>query len=232
MGRERMAGHFPFKTVILLCEASDRRGLESLLKRHRPQLKVVHATRLADLEALSPAQLAQSRLVAFATSVVVPGSILDALGYGGYNFHPGPPDYPGRHAESFALYERATVYGATAHRMVEKVDAGPIVDVELFQVPAGTTIEQLSEMAFGALARLFWRLAEPLATREEGLPASEAKWSGIKSTRRRYAAMCDIPLDISAGELALRIAAFGRGDDFPAPTVTLHGVKFRLVREK
>ena len=226
-----MPGHSLFKTVILLCEASDRRGLESLLKRHRPRLKVVHAARLGDLEALSPALLAQSRLLAFATSVVVPGAILDALGYGAYNFHPGPPDYPGRHTESFALYEGATDYGATAHRMVERVDAGPILDVELFQVPAGTTVEQLSELTFGALARLFWRLAEPLATREDGLPTSEAKWSGIKCTRRRYAAMCDIPLDISAEELALRVAAFGRGDAFPAPTITLHGVKFRLVRE-
>lgn len=227
-----MAGQPPFKTIVLLCDEIDRRNLTLLLKRHRSSLKVVAAATLAELAALPAAVLAQARLVSFASSLVVPAAVLERLGYGAYNFHPGPPGYPGRHAESFALYERAQVYGATAHVMVEKVDAGPIVDLELFDVPAGVGIEQLSELTFAALVRLFWRLAEPLATRAEPLPELPVPWSGVKSSRRRYAEMCEIPLDIAKDELTRRVAAFGRGDAFPAPTITLHGFQFRLVRPK
>ena len=130
----------PFKTILLLCEDSDRRSLSLILKRHRPTLKVTAVGSLAQLVALTPALLAQARLVSFASSVVVPGKILASLGYGAYNFHPGPPDYPGRHAESFALYEKAAVYGATAHVMYEKVDAGPIIDLEIFEIPDDVTL--------------------------------------------------------------------------------------------
>jgi len=44
---------------------------------------------LADVNALSPDVLARARLIAFVTSVIVPARVLDRLGYGAYNFHPG-----------------------------------------------------------------------------------------------------------------------------------------------
>ena len=43
-----------------------------LLQRHRSQLKVVPAQSLAQLTALPPALLAQARLLAFASPLVVP----------------------------------------------------------------------------------------------------------------------------------------------------------------
>ena len=222
----------PFKAVILLCDDADRRTLTLILKRHRPKLQLIDAETLAALTDLPHSLFAQARLVSFASSLIVPGAVLGALGYGAYNFHPGPPGYPGRHAESFALYEGARVYGATAHVMAERVDSGPIVDLELFDVPAETTLEHLSELTFAALARLFWRLADPLANQPEPLPTLAISWSGTKSSRRRYGYMCDIPPDIAKDELTRRVTAFGRGDAFPAPTVTLHGFQFRLVLPK
>ena len=227
-----MGERSPIKTIVLLCVSSDQRSLIAILKRHRPQLKVVPVETPDQLAALTPAVLSQARLVSFASPVVVPAVVLKALGCGAYNFHPGPPSYPGRHAESFAIYERARVYGATAHVMFEKVDSGPIVGLEMFEVPSETTVDQLSELTFAALARLFWRLAEPLTSCPDSLPEMAIPWSGIKSSRRRYAEMCEVPLDIAESELRHRVAAFGRGDGFPAPTVTLHGFQFRLVRPK
>jgi methionyl-tRNA formyltransferase len=43
------------------------------------------------------------------------------LGFGAFNFHPGPPSYPGWVPSHFALYERSTEFGATVHVMVEQV---------------------------------------------------------------------------------------------------------------
>jgi hypothetical protein len=220
-----------FRSIVLLSGDIEQRNLALILKQFNPRLKVVPVGTEAQLTAVSPALLARSRLLAFSTPVVVPAAVLHQLGYGAYNFHPGSPDYPGWHPVSFALYDRAKVFGATAHLMAEQVDAGPIVDLELFEVEPGTTAEQLSEAAYAAAVRLFWRLAEPLATRSEPLPTLSLGWSGRKSSRRSFARQCEIPLDIPAEELARRVAAFGLGDGRSAPTVTLHGFRFRLVQD-
>ena len=113
--------------------------------------------------------------------------------------------------------------------MAERVDAGPIVDVEMFVIPPGTGVMRLQEMAFVELARLFWRLAPVLATQREPLAELPIEWSGAKSTSRMYAAMCDIPTDISKEELERRIEVFGAGHYGVDLTVTLHGHKFRYV---
>src|SRR5262249_49772193 len=146
-------------------------------------------------------------------------------------FHPGPPQYPGWVPSHFAIYERAAEFGATAHVMVESVDAGPIVGVERFAIPPRATVTKLEELAFVATARLFWRLAPALAPRSGPLPVLPGRWSGRKSTRRSYSARCEIPPDIAADDLDRRIAAFGGGHFGIDLTVTLHGRRFRYVPE-
>ena len=79
------------------------------------------------------------------------------------------------------------------------------------------------------LARLFWSLAPALATQSEPLAALPIGWSGVKSTRRMYAAMCDIPIDVSKEELERRIAVFGARHYGLDLTITLHGHVFRYV---
>jgi methionyl-tRNA formyltransferase len=109
--------------------------------------------------------------------------------------------------------------------MVERVDAGPIVGVDMFAVPPDATVYRLEYLAHTALACLFWALAKELATRAEPLPPLAVTWSGRKTSRRAYARVCDIPLDISKKELDRRLRAFQAGDF----GLTLHGYKFRLV---
>jgi methionyl-tRNA formyltransferase len=160
---------------------------------------------------------------------VVPGAVLDALGHGAYNFHPGPPDYPGWAPAHFALYDGATTFGATAHVMARQVDSGPIVGVEPFVIPGGVDVRGLEQLAFVRLARLFWRMARDIAREAGPLPPLPISWSGTRSTRRMYADMCRIPGDVEASELARRIRAFH--DDFRGIplTVSLHGVRFQLA---
>ncbi|MDP2409538.1 MAG: formyltransferase family protein [Pseudolabrys sp.] len=218
-------------TVILLTGPVDETVLAAVLQRHNPNLSIRSVKTLAELEAVGAETLARARLIAFVTPVIVPARLLSQLGHGAYNFHPGPPHYPGWVPSHLAVYERATQYGATAHAMVARVDAGPIVDVGLFEVPPGTSVLDLERMAFKALARLFWQQAGPLATQAEPLTELPVAWSGRKSTRRMYEAMCEIPPDISKDDLDRRIAAFSGAQDGPVPAVTLHGHRFRLVAE-
>ena len=182
-----------------------------------------------DVAAIEPEVLREARLLAFTTSVIVPESILAALGHGAYNFHPGPPQYPGWAPAHFALYDGARTFGATAHVMAARVDSGPIVGVESFIIPDKISVRGLEQIAYVRLAHLFWRMSRDLARDPSPLQELEIAWCGIKSTRQTYRDMCELPASISAGELARRIRAFH--DDFRAIplTISVHGIRFQLA---
>jgi methionyl-tRNA formyltransferase len=215
--------------ILLTAQTAQQLALTELLKAHNPRLRFHAALNVEDLQAIDRETLRHARLLAFTSGVIVPLEILDALGHGAYNFHPGPPDYPGWAPAHFALYDRARMFGATAHRMVERVDAGPIIGIETFPILDNIGVRELEQIAFIRLAYLFWRLSKDLATRSEPMPTLPITWSGRKSTRTDYVSACQIPADISEAELKLRVRAFH--DDFRAiyPTINLHGFQFQLV---
>src|SRR5580692_4129131 len=218
-----------FDTILLLAGAAEQSILPLALRGHNPLLTVIPVGSAAEFDALEPDLLSRARLIAFVTAEIVPPSVLAGLGYGAYNFHPGPPSYPGWAPAHFALYNRETEFGATAHVMTEQVDAGPIIDVALFPVPAGTSVLALEGMAYARLAQLFWRMAKSLATDPEPPRTLSLQWSSRKYSRRAYRTMCDIPLDIPKDELQRRIEVFGGNHFGMSPTINLHGVEFRAV---
>jgi methionyl-tRNA formyltransferase len=218
-----------FDTIILLSGAAEHSVLPLALLGHNPRLTVIPVRTLADLAALSSDTLGHARLIAFVTPEIVPADILDRLGYGAFNFHPGPPSYPGWAPAHFALYNRATEFGATAHVMAEQVDAGPIIDVAYFPIPAGISVFGLEGMAYAHLAQLFWRMAKSLATDPASPPTLPIAWGPRKYSRRSYRAICDIPLDIAKDDLDRRLKVFGDNHFGMSPTIHLHGVEFRAV---
>jgi methionyl-tRNA formyltransferase len=214
-----------FDTVILLSSALERAIFMTVLSEHNPSLTIIPVETLADLNALEPDTLASARLVAFVTGVIVPADVLDRLGFGAYNFHPGPPGYPGFAPAHFALYQRAAEFGATAHVMSARVDEGPIVGVEMFSIPHSTSVIGLEGMAYARLAYLFWSLAARLATCSQPLAPLPLSWSGKKITRRDVAAICGGVADIPNDEPDRRIKLFGGHRSGTAPAIHLHGVQ-------
>jgi methionyl-tRNA formyltransferase len=218
-----------FDTIILLAGEAERVAMPPVLRGHNPLLTVISVGTSADLAALSSDLLERARLIAFVTPEIVSKSTLARLGYGAFNFHPGPPSYPGWAPSHFALYERATEFGATVHVMVEQVDAGQIIDVARFAIPAGISVLGLEGLAYAHLAHLFWRMAKSLATDPKPPPTLPIKWGSKKYSRRAYRAICDIPLDIPKDELDRRIEVFGGNHFGMCPTINLHGIQFRAV---
>lgn len=215
-----------FDTIILLTGRDEYSVFAPRLCECNPAL--LPAFTLDDLLAIAPRQLRRARLIAFTTDVIVPGSVLDQLGHGAYNFHPGPPQYPGWAPAHFATYDRATDFGCTMHRMVQRVDAGPIVAVERFAIPPGMNVGGLEHMVYTKLIEMFLGMARTLATLVSPPTESDLRWSDNRRTRADFAAMCQIPLTISLHDLQHRIAVFG--DSVGAlPTIELHGYRFILA---
>jgi methionyl-tRNA formyltransferase len=218
-----------FDTILLLAGAAEQTILPLALRGHNPLLTVIPVGSAAELAALDPALLDRARLIAFVTAEIVPPSVLDRLGYGAFNFHPGPPDYPGWAPAHFALYDEAGQFGATFHVMVERVDEGPIIDIALFPMPADISVFGLEGLAYAHLAQLFWRWAKSLATDAAPPAPLPIEWGSRKYSRRAYRAICDIPLDIPKEELDRRIKVFGGNHFGMTPTIHLHGIEFRAV---
>jgi methionyl-tRNA formyltransferase len=217
-----------FDTIILLTGRDEFSVFAPRLRECNPALNVLPAFTLDDLKAITPRQLRRARLIAFTTDVIVPGAVLDRLGHGAYNFHPGPPQYPGWAPAHFATYDRATEFGCTMHRMVERVDAGPIVAVDLFAIPSGLTVGALEHIIYTKLIQMFLNMARILATQASPLTESDVRWGNNRKTRADFAGMCRIPLTISPEELKHRIAVFGDSVGV-LPTLELHGYRFTLV---
>lgn len=218
-----------FDTIILLAGPAEQAVFPAVLRAHNPDLTVLTVGTAQDLAALSADLLARSRLIAYVTPEIVSKETLAGLGFGAINFHPGPPEYPGWAPSHFALYERACEFGATVHVMVERVDAGPIIDVARFPIPSGVSVLGLEGLTYGYLAQMFWRMAKSLASDESAPPTLGIEWGRKKYSRRAYRAICDIPLDIAREELERRLKVFGGNHFGIGPTIKLHGVEFRAV---
>lgn len=169
-------------------------------------------------------------LLSFGTSIIVPESFLILPSVKAINIHAASPDFPGRDPHHFAVYSGVTEYGATMHYMTKKVDDGPIIDTEMFEVSDSDTPRTLLEKA----NECGWILIERLLVwlnKQVDLPASSRVWGDVKRTRKDFQQFCKIDVSISETELEKRIKAF-HIDPYENLYVELYGHKFYLRAKK
>jgi methionyl-tRNA formyltransferase len=169
----------------------------------------------------------QKLLLSFGTSVIVPAPLLELPGLLALNVHAASPDYPGRDPHHFAVYDGATKYGATLHFMTSKVDAGPIVDMELFDVHADATPASLLDQANQAAWVLLERLIKKLAGDKALAPLGGANWGTKKTTRKEFLELCRVDDSMDAVEFARRLRATSM-PGYSNLYTEIHGYRFRI----
>ena len=197
------------RRIILLSGESEGPFLAAILMAYDRELVVDLVHTSEGLQAAMDGPLDGCRLVSFCSSVIVPGDLLQRLPGPAYNFHPGPPEYPGRYPAVFALYDGAQRFGVTVHEMAVKVDAGQIVSAEWFQIPDNCDLCKLEEMAFSVLADKFRTMSVHLATLERSIARMPYRWSGRKTSKSDCTALCRITPDLTPDEIARRKRACG-----------------------
>jgi methionyl-tRNA formyltransferase len=195
--------------IILLTGEVEAPHLSGILRQHNPALEVVHALDRDALITLANDGLAGARLVAFLTGVIVPETVLAALDGPAYNFHPGPPEYPGSYVAGFAIYDGATSFGVTLHEMADSVDTGPIVEVRRFPVPEGWKYQDLEAEAFRHVLQMFVDHAPHMACDDAPLPSGVEPWTGRCRTRAEAERLQAIESDLTEEEIVRRYRAFG-----------------------
>lgn len=170
-----------------------------------------------------------SFLISFSTSVIVPSEYIRKSEQISVNIHAASPDYPGRDPHHYAVYDGVKRYGATLHIMTSKVDAGPIIDVELFDFDNSVKPYELMQMADRAAWKLIQKLFGLIKSNSE-LPLSEHRWAGKKRSRKDFEDFCRIDSSIDESELYRRIKAF-HVDGYSNLFTEIHGMKFYFKPE-
>jgi methionyl-tRNA formyltransferase len=220
-------------TIIFVCGVPEFVSLaEGKLRALKPDVGFVSVATASALFDLKDELLASARLIGFVTGIIVPPATLAKLGFGAYNFHPGPPEYPGWDPIRFALYEGSRDFGVTAHVMTASVDAGAIVGVRRFRVREHPTYVDYQAEMVAALLALFNEFAAALVLSPGGPPAIGLDWGDRRFTRADAAALCRIAPDIDPAELRRRIRAFGGGELSLRPTIELNGAKFVYAQDE
>jgi methionyl-tRNA formyltransferase len=213
------------RRLILLTPLSGE-ALERLMCPFRGYGRIEVVATLEDLRRCEPDE--RTSLISFGSGVIVSAALLGRLKCPAYNVHAASPEFPGRDPHHHAIYRGASSYGATLHVMTAKVDAGPIVAVERFPVPAQATPADLLCLANEAGMRLVERIgARLLAT--EPLPALDGvTWGSVKTSRADFTKLAHIssPL-IGEAEMARRYRAFD-GGTYDNLTLELHDHLFRI----
>lgn len=195
------------RNLIILSSYEVGGRLQSLYKINAHGSSVLVVTTLEELRHATENVGEDDFLLAHSTSVIVPPETLRKFGHNAVNIHSASPEFPGRDPHHFAIYRRASRYGATLHRMDAAVDAGAILDVELFDVDSRDTPASLLEKANDAAMVLAERLFVALK-RDVGVPGpSGLNWGKIKTTRADFLELCRLTPEMELAEVRHRIAS-------------------------
>ncbi len=197
------------RRLLLLTGDIEAPHLTDFLTAHNPTLSVIWTPTSDALQKAVDEMTDDTRLVSMLSDVIVPAEILTALPGPSYNFHPGPPAYPGSHAAGFAIYEGATDFGVTLHEMAPKVDSGAIVEVRRFPIATDAKFMDVEIFAFETLIAMFRDRARHLACDDAPLPLGAERWTGRTHTKAEAAQLSQVEANLSEDEIVRRYRAFG-----------------------
>ncbi len=146
-------------------------------------------------------------LITYNTNVIIKEEILDICECS-YNIHAASPEFPGRDPHHWAIYRKASEYGATLHEIDKLVDSGSIIQTKSFKVTNEDTPYSLLEKANKKSVELLNWVLNELNNHNTIKKNSKLKWSGIKTKRSDFLKICDLTNIIDIHEFELRIKAF------------------------
>ncbi len=162
--------------------------------------------------------------ISYLSPWIVPKTVLNNTKKWNFNFHPGPPEYPGIGCFNFAIFNSEKQFGATAHIMELKVDTGKIIGVKRFSMTEEETVRTLSIKTYSALLSLYKDIISYVMD-NNSLPHSDETWVRKPYKRSELENLATIKINMSEDEIEKRIRATYYPEK-PAPFIEIGGYKF------
>jgi methionyl-tRNA formyltransferase len=115
-------------------------------------------------------------ILSFRGDLILSPAVLSRASKGALNFHPAPPEYRGIGSHAYAIFNGDTEFGSTCHHINEQVDAGEIIRVDRFPIPAGETASSLALRAGAYCLTLFYEVVVNYVLTGRDLPTSSDAW--------------------------------------------------------
>ncbi|MDD5120684.1 MAG: formyltransferase family protein [Candidatus Omnitrophica bacterium] len=146
------------------------------------------------------------------------------------NFHPAPPEWPGRGSASLALFAGDKHYGATAHIMSSSVDSGKILLVKRFPISPLDSCEYVFRRGQQASLSLFKKAVNYISKHGRLPPPCGLAWKRKPSTKKEFQKW--LILDPKNKKEFIKKIKASVHSKFDGPYVVIHGYKFALVTRK
>lgn len=185
-------------------------------------VEIIHCNKLLDIEEIS--KLNKNYLITFGISTIIPERIFREFNQA-INIHAASPEYPGRDPHHYAIYDKATVYGAVAHYMEKLVDSGLIIEHELFDVPKDITPLDLLQLANQAGKKVLKTVIRKIND-SINFTATELQWQGKKRARKDLFDTTKIKPYDKFDNVYEKYQAFQRGINARNLSIELYGLKF------
>ena len=166
-------------------------------------------------------------IVSYLSPWIIPERLLDRAKKASFNFHPGPPEYPGIGCTNFAIYDAAGSFGVTCHHMNPKVDTGNMISVKRFSLYDTDTVFSLTQRCYGYILQQFYEFASLILAGDE-LPQSDEYWKRRPYKRKELHELCRITSDMPTDEIRRRVKAV-TFPDAPGAFIEIDGMKFNYV---
>ncbi|GGY50897.1 formyltransferase family protein [Parvularcula lutaonensis] len=178
------------RRIIFLCGKAEGEAFRAHVASVKPDLETVWVSSVAGLDFATRSGGHRTRLISFLTGVIVPKTILDRLRPQPINVHPGPPEYPGAHGLTFAIFNGAHEFGVTAHEMAAKVDAGPILQVARFALPSDADLVGFGNEVYARAVSVVNDVINHCIETDGPMPhAPRERWSDNHCTNKRLNAL-------------------------------------------
>lgn len=214
--------------IILITQREFTDLVTQPLQTAAPGVRIEFAWTLDQLTESILRDPAETRLISLGSDIIVPAELLNRLPGPAYNFHPGPPEYPGIFPSVFALYDGVKKFGVTLHEMAPQIDSGSIIAVDEFQTQPECDRLALDTATFATLRNMLEKFAPQLVDVDTPLPKSSLEWLGPRRTRKDFEELCQLPEDADEAEFRRRYRAVGEGPEH-ALTIERYGRKFYLA---
>lgn len=198
-------------SIVFICNKVWSGTFHSVLSADFPETIITFIDNKEQLNNLSNDLLSKCRLIAFFTDIIVPKQILEKVRFQSFNFHPSTPKRPGWAPLNYALLEGDRTSGVTLSLMVEKIDAGPIIDLQSFVIDQSDDYIKANNKLFECAFALFRKHRDTLFFEKKILTPLPIQWGKhFKTQRDLFEDTVFDPRDISKTRIDQLVKAFGQ----------------------
>ena len=166
-------------------------------------------------------------LISFLNSVYIEKKVREKIKINSFNFHPGPPEYPGFGCYNFALLDGVNFYGSTIHIINDKFDNGKIINVKKFKISyQKLNLEKLITMTHKIILKQAKGFINDIIKKKLKVNC-KFRWKRKAFTKKEFEIARKVKLTDSKKDILKKMKAFTY-KDYESVYISLKGFNFEF----